>query len=563
MKSLRFQRLLLCSELEKSARTLLFHPTTTVVVGENDTGKSSLIKSIYAAFGADPLIVHPRWADANVSILLDFTVDGVAFRILRTGEVFGLFDGASRLIWKETGISSGVAKAIAALIDFKLELQNRQGEFVTPPPAYAFLPFYVDQDAGWQKTWSSFRGLGQFENYKRDVSTFHAGIKPNAYYAARSKKQTADREKEEVSVERRALDRAAKRLQGSRSGFKFDLRPDAFGDRLAGFFRQCENLQADQEKVQRTLNDLHSQRAMLVEQINIAGGALADLSADFEFLRKSVEGEVICPTCGTAHDNDFAAKFGLLGDADLCREFLLEAQTDLAKIDRQISEQRGVFADAAQQVKAIQNVLDQERGEIKLRDLIEGESERMVDSAIQAERDALDLERGRLETLADEALAVMKSYDDPGHTKKVLAVYRKRMAEFLVRLRVTGLKPSGYSKIDCVIKETGSDLPRALLAYYYAFLHTMHSLSGRVDLPIVLDSPLQQDQDTDNAARVIDFALNGAPPGSQVILASVSLHEVSHSGLSIITNDENRLLDPSEFEPVASELKPLFAQMLA
>lgn len=563
MKSLRFQRLLLCSELEKSAKQVQFHPTTTVVVGENDTGKSSLIKSIYAAFGADPLIVHPRWAEANVSILLDFTVDGVAFRILRTGDVFGLFDGSSRLIWRETGVSSGVAKAVAALIDFRLELQNRQGDFITPPPAYAFLPFYVDQDAGWQKTWSSFRGLGQFENYKRDVATFHAGLKPNAYYAARSKKQTAEREKEEVSIERRALDRAAKRLQGSRSGLKFDLRPEEFGDRLDGFFKQCEAVQANQGKVQRALNDLHSQRAMLVEQISIAGSALADLSADFEFLRKSVEGEVICPTCGTAHDNDFAAKFGLLGDADLCREFLLEAQTDLAKIDREISEKRGEFSAADQQVKAIQDVLDQERGEVKLRDLIEGESERMVDGAIQVERDALDLQRGRLETLSDEAAAVMKSYDDPEHTKKVMAVYRKRMADFLVQLRVPGLQPSGYSKIDCVIKETGSDLPRALLAYYYAFLHTMHAFSGRVDLPIVLDSPLQQDQDADNAARVIDFALNGAPPSSQIIVASVSLHDVAHAGVTIITDEENRLLDPSEFEAAMGEMTPLFTQMLA
>lgn len=53
MKSLRFQKLYLCSELEKSARLVKFDSKTTVVLGENDTGKSCLIKSIYAAFGAD------------------------------------------------------------------------------------------------------------------------------------------------------------------------------------------------------------------------------------------------------------------------------------------------------------------------------------------------------------------------------------------------------------------------------------------------------------------------------------------------------------------------------
>src|SRR5690606_19497837 len=114
----------------------------------------------------------------------------------------------------------------------------------------------------------------------------------------------------------------------------------------------------------------------------------------------------------------------------------------------------------------------------------EGESQRMVDSTIQAERDSLDLERGKLDVLVEGAGTIMKSFDDPTHTKKIMKFYRARMTDFLARLRVPGLKASGYSKIDCVIKETGSDLARALLAYYYAFLHTMHEFSGTIALPI-------------------------------------------------------------------------------
>lgn len=563
MKSLRFQKLWLCSELEKSGKKVEFHPTTTVVVGENDTGKSSLIKSIYAAFGADPHIVHPRWATANVSILVDFTVDGAAYRILRAGAVFALFKGNGSLVWKETGVSTGVARSVAKLLDFKLELQNRQGEFATPPPAYGFLPFYVDQDAGWQKTWNSFAGLGQFENFKKDVATFHAGLKPNAYYAARAEKQTADRAKDDLRVERRALDRAAKRLQGNRIELKFDLKPEAFGDRLNALFQQCEAQQVEQEKVQRSLTNLHSQRAVLIEQIQIARRALADLNADFEFLRRSADSEINCPTCGTLHENDFANKFGLIGDSDLCRDFLIEAQTDLAKVDQDIAEQRQAYKQSDQRIIAIQAILDEQRGDIKLRDLIEGESERMVDEAIEVERRLLDEAMGRLDATADEAQSTMKTFDDPTHTKEIMTYYRGKMAEFLVHLRVPGLLPSAYGKIDCTIRETGSDLPRALLAYYYAFLHTMHKFSGHVSAPIILDSPIQQDQDPENAARVIEFALNNAPDGSQIILGSVSLHNVPYVGVSISTTEENQLLETAAYDLVREEMKPLFEQLLA
>lgn len=563
MKSLRFRKLYLCSELERRAKTVAFDPRVTVILGENDTGKSSLIKSVYAAFGADPPMMHPNWVAANVTILVDFTIDGVAHRILRSGEVFALFDGQSRLLWKETGISSGVAVAMAKLLDFRLELQNRQGEFVTPSPAYGFLPFYVDQDAGWQKSWSSFAGLGQFENFKTDAANFHAGLRPNEYYAAKAEKQTADRAKDEFRVERRALDRAAKRLQANRRNLKFDLQPDAFGARLEELFARCQALQDDQDKVQRVLTDLHAQRAMLLEQIHVASRALSELDEDYEFLRESVDAQVICPTCGTAHENDFANKFGLIGDADLCRGFLLEAKGGLTQVDALIEERRRTFEDFATQIAEIQSLLDEQRGEVKLRDLIEGESERLVDSAIESERSILDEEVGKLDAQSDEALAVMKSFDDAKHKKRVMDFYRGKMAEFLVRLRVPGLLPKDYKRIDCSIKETGSDLPRAVLAYNYAFLHTMHKFGGKVACPIVLDSPVQQDQDPDNAARIIEFALSAAPEGSQVILGTVSLHGTTHGGHSETTTDEYNLLSQGEYDSVRDEMAPLFRQMLA
>ena len=48
MKNLRFQSLILLSRKEKAARRIAFDPKATLILGENDTGKSSLIKAIYA-----------------------------------------------------------------------------------------------------------------------------------------------------------------------------------------------------------------------------------------------------------------------------------------------------------------------------------------------------------------------------------------------------------------------------------------------------------------------------------------------------------------------------------
>lgn len=562
MRSLRLQKLYLCSDLERKAKAVSFDPRTTVIVGENDTGKSSLIKSIYSAFGADAYKIHPNWLKAKANILVDFTLNGTPYRILRSGSIFSLFDGRNELLWSETGISTGVAQKMAELLDFRLLLQNRSGELVVPPPAYSFLPYYVDQDIGWLKTWSSFAGLAQFESAKQDATYFHAGLRPNEYYVAKAAKLTAERAKDALRIDRRAVDRAAQRLQAKRRSLKFDLQPAEFGQRLEVLLARCQSLQGDQEVVQRALVELHSQRAVILEQVQIARHALAELDDDFGFLRDISEPEVVCPTCGTSHDNDFANKFGLIGDADLCRGFLLEAQQDLSRLELRIREQRGHFDTFGDQIGEINRLLDEERGDVKLRDLLEGESERLVDEAIASELSSLDDQIGAQDTLVDEAMETMKSYDDKKYQKKIKDHYLKKMAEFIAELRVPGLPESSYKRIDCSISETGSDLPRALLAYYYAILHTMSEFSRKTAAPIIIDSPVQQDQDADNAARIIDFTLRRRLPDAQLILGTVSLHGVKYDGHVIETPSAYSLLNSAEYESVNAEFSPLFQRLL-
>src|SRR4051812_9895134 len=118
MKNLQLKRLLLLSGLEKAALLVKFDPKRTVVLGDNDTGKSCLIKSIYAAFGADSAKINQTWKDAKVDILVEFTIDDVPYRILRSGNTFGLFDGKDAPIWVGTGVTNGIGPQIAQFLDF-------------------------------------------------------------------------------------------------------------------------------------------------------------------------------------------------------------------------------------------------------------------------------------------------------------------------------------------------------------------------------------------------------------------------------------------------------------
>lgn len=106
--------------------------------------------------------------------------------------------------------------------------------------------------------------------------------------------------------------------------------------------------------------------------------------------------------------------------------------------------------------------------------------------------------------------------------------------------------------------ETGSDQPRAVLAYDLAFLHTVHEFDNSFTAPMVIDSPNQQDQDKVNVAAVVKLIVENIPESGQTILGSVSLHGVSPGNAKVYEFTEKlSVLRASEFETASARMAPL------
>ena len=165
-------------------KKVIFDQKRTIILGRNSTGKSCLIKSIYQTFGAEPQNLHPNWNDANAISLVHFTIDGENFSIIRSNKIYCLFDSSSIKIEQFNRVSD-LGNFLAKLFDFKIQLIDRDGEIVTPPPAYLFLPYYADQDKSWTSNWTSFSKL-YLPNAKLDIINYHTGIRPNQYYEAKN-----------------------------------------------------------------------------------------------------------------------------------------------------------------------------------------------------------------------------------------------------------------------------------------------------------------------------------------------------------------------------------------
>lgn len=400
-----------------------------------------------------------------------------------------------------------------------------------------------------------------FPNFRKSILEYHTGIRPKEYYSAQARRADAQREQNELKAERRALDRATSRLRKGRSPLTVTFSPELFGDQIEQLLAELNELRAIYDRVKHTISDLQSRRAVLVEEIEIARLALSELDADVKFTQSLAEAQVICPTCNTVHENDFANRFNLINDADACRGFLASARHSLSEVEADVARQMQSLRGYGDRIGRIDALLEEKRGAIKLRDMLNDESERIVDATIAAERAVIDSGIAEWQSKENDAAELMKAHSSAKRKAEIVAFYAKKLSSFAVELGVT-FGPAVKSSVSPKINETGSYGPRAILAYHFALLHTIREFSTSCLCPIILDTPLQQDQDEKNAAAIIAFALKNRPRDMQLVLGTVSLHGAKYEGHVINPQVKESLLRDDEFDTVNAYLRPFINKML-
>jgi hypothetical protein len=136
MKRLMISEIVLLSNRERKARRVRFDPRRTILLGLNQTGKSSLVKSIYHALGAEPAKVDQRWLNAEVKSLIKFSVESTQYMLLRDGNYYSAFNGDGTFIQSFTHVVGGLAPFLAKIFDFRFVLPSRDQKPQIPPPAF-------------------------------------------------------------------------------------------------------------------------------------------------------------------------------------------------------------------------------------------------------------------------------------------------------------------------------------------------------------------------------------------------------------------------------------------
>jgi hypothetical protein len=199
---------------------------------------------------------------------------------------------------------------------------------------------------------------------------------------------------------------------------------------------------------------------------------------------------------------------------------------------------------------------------VQLKDLIESEGRKEVQRILGADIRLVSDQMRKLENRIHSLREKMAGYDNRERRQAITAQFRGAMRKFLFDLQVHTLA-SDQLYVYSRITETGSDTPRALLAYYFSILHLIKGHSSSVFCPIVIDSPNQQDQDRDNLKKILAFIRDQRPMDSQLILGLVDDCGVVFDGEVIELTEKYSLLQKEVYDDLVPEVRELMERSVA
>lgn len=556
MSKLILKEIKIVSLLEKKARRIQFHPKKTVIKGENHTGKSSLIKSIYWTFGATAKNMHPNWIKADVISVIDFSIDNTSYSILRKKDFFAVFDEQMNLIGTFDKITSELGPFLSNLLNYKIKLNNRSNEPIIPPPAYFFLPFYIDQDVSWKENWGAFEGLSQLTNWKKNIIEYHTGIRPNKYYEIKAKVEVLQKQTKDIESKKGISQNVLNKLLEQFQNEMVDIDINVFKKEIDEMIFNYKALKNKGDKLKDKIVTLKSQKIQLENQLEVINKTIQELKKDYKYSLELMD-TVDCPTCGHTYENNFSERFSIAKDEDECQDLAIQLKQETKELEDTIAKEYEYYNENNIETSKIKALLEKKQGEIKLKDVIQHEGKKELKHILEDEIDSLRKEISNIEDEINSLKEELKEIENKKRQDEIKLYYFTSMKKYLLNLDVLTLAESSYKPITSSIKESGSGLPRALLAYYYSILHTMKKYSTSTFCPIIIDSPNQQDQDPDNLKKMINLIFDEQPEDSQLILGVVEMKEQITDGETIELTNKYHLLQEEPYEELSHYVKNL------
>lgn len=572
MENLVFKRLVVASDTLKSGNQFEFKPRFNLITAnDNSVGKSTLAKLLFWALGGDP-VLDVTWTGFDVRCLVDFSVGNQTYQAGRYGNI--MFLRRPNGEWEKfPKITGAYSDAFAEIVGFEALLPSRSDstKLETPPPAFYFLPFYVDQQRSWSHAWNGFTNLEQYAKWQKTIIEYHTGYLRPEFFTFEEKIAAQNLEKKTAEGEVRKIETAIdvvktyvpqSRKMVTLSKGEFDILASEVSDDIA-------KLQAKQEDLLGTIAELQTERVYLQGQLDLAAIASSELDKDYTFSVECIEGEsLLCPLCGTMHDNSSPSRASILADKD-------EAERQVMQINGKIERLNKELANSQKRLESTRTEIDEINSKYKsLEPSSMPENQENASEASFLDSIASRAVQKHVQRTMETKTALIRSINSTNRSlraeqKKLLtkeqredlnAAFKNSLTSYLQELNAQGVNlapvesPLDYKKIHG--SGGAAESTRGILAYYMSVIRQAHKAENEAFSAIVIDTPNQQEQADFNYEKILQFLTGAVPSNAQLILCAMNRDEIKHykREAHVIELDEQKILKETNYTECRSLL---------
>ncbi len=566
MKNLQLEQLLILSNTQKSGNQFSFSKTYNLITAkDNSVGKSTLVKLILWAFGCEPHL-DSNWLNTDSKTLIKFNIDTQSYSIIRDKNIITVNDGiVNRIFTKITGEYSDF---FAKLVGFDVVLLDRseEGNLITPPPAFYFLPFYIDQKRSWNQAWNGFKNLGQINKWNPTVIKYHIGYLKSKHFDLEKEKIDKQKEKTQLNIEVKNISNALEIVSEHTPSSEITLEKSKLESMSKEIQNELSILAKNEEDYLSEFSILIADKAYLIHEKSIAEHLIKELDDDYIFSVENINNEDIeCPLCGVVHENSLVNKASILTDKHKAYEQLEIIDKKLLRINNKTSKLEKDFTIIKDKIEEINNkyTIEEEGTTYQLNEIIENFAYQGISKNINKTKKEklliIDEKDSELKEINKEQKALLTKKEKEEIESNFLILLKT----YIKILDAEGINlskiksPLDYNKI--IMEGGAAENTRAVLGYYLAIFTLIDMHGSEVKAPFIIDTPNQHEQSEQNYQNIVKLITEKVPKGEQIFICAMeneNLKEYKEKA-NVITLDKKQLLLKSKY----SEIKKVFDEI--
>ena len=555
MKEMYFDNILIADIVEKTAHFHKFEKGFNVVTSQdNHVGKSSLLKSLYFAMGAE-VDFDNVWNKNTKLYVVEFYIDEIKFSMARWQKAFAFFR-ETELILTTKSVSRELARKFEKIFSFAVYMANKKtNKIELAPPAFTFMPYYIDQDKGWSGLYESFSNIDQYKKSDRIKSLYyHLGIYTRSTVELMAKRDTLkdkiEQLKEEEEKSRITIESLYAEIQNL-------LPADSIEELERNLIIPKERISLLVSRIGETRNKIQSLETALYQHEH-----QLEVIQEYRKIKNGVSVREdrdkihICPKCGYSFDEEIYSI--VRSNYNLQNEDYMYKQIEqiISSIASELEKYKENYVNLMDELKQQEQAYDEKQDSYEvylrqrgLQDSVRHFTEQLGENVYEQEEHGKEIKK------------INKEIRKLPNKKEVEENYIENVRLNIIKLDAWNSAYEGNIKLLKPIKAQGTLENKIILAQMIGLFQTMQYFrTNTILFPLVVDSPRAKEASHTSSKDILKliFEMDNLP---QVILATMDYsdfeNEMKRRAKVTVLFEKRKLLNGDTYREYQSEIEEL------